>query len=103
MGKGLRGDSFAKSSSTTLGGVIKTGRAIKADCMACSHTHVMGERDLAILLEAFGPDYRLRGRRFQCSQCQGWMRLWFDQGGIWWRLWDDEDTWRWQQKDATRG
>jgi hypothetical protein len=95
MGKNRHGESLAKSACRTIGGVIRTERDIKAKCMACDHAHQFTADELQAILAKHGPDYRLIGRRFRCSQCQGWMRLSYGEGGFWWPLWEDADMVRW--------
>ncbi|WP_422057690.1 hypothetical protein [Sphingomonas sp.] len=99
MGKNRHGESFVKTACRTIGGLLRTERTIKASCMACKRAHPFTPDQLQAMLDAHGPDYRLCGRRYRCSSCQGWMRLHYQEGGMWWPLWDDADVLRWSDKD----
>lgn len=99
MGKGLRGKSFPHEACSTVGGALKTERAIRAGCMSCDHRYIIPTEVLQAFCNAYGPEYKLDGRRYRCSKCGGWMRLNFQEGGMWWPLWEEKDGARWDAKD----
>lgn len=102
MGKNRNGESIPHLSCYTVEGVLKTGRTIRAGCMKCDHMHIFTTQQLEAMRDQHGPSYILNGRRFRCSQCQGWMRLNYQEGGMWWPLWSEKDGERWDAKDRAR-